>query len=333
MTNHTEPDDDGNTGVQELENQLRVIQAAGVTDPYAFSSRTLIQATFPHSARAGKEKVLRNGNVTVTMYSRKGLPYGHYPRLIMCWLTREALRRNSHLPVGEARRIPLGDSLNGFLRDVGIIRGVYNGELDENGEPTARRPKKRASGNSYNALRTQLDRLFSTTVSIDYEQTINGRQGTGWDNVQLSDEGFLWWDDQDVRGSEAYVLLTEKFFRDLVDGAVPLDPVHLAGISRHPLALDLYCWATYRIATHKGFTRVTWEQLKGQIGTSYPDTKQGIRDFRRNVRLALKEVSRVWPAGKISDWDGGLELRGHDPAVPKKAKDDFLKPDDYGPRF
>lgn len=320
MTNHSGSTDGSNTFISQLESRFRAIEAAGVTDPFAFSSATLTQATFPHSARAGKEKILHNGNVTVTMYSRKGLPYGHYPRLIMCWLTREALRRNANLPIHEARRIPLGGSLNSFLQDVGIIRGLYNGET------TAKRPTKRASGSTYKALRNQMERLFSTTVSIDYAQTKNGRQGIGWDNVQVSDEGFLWWDvNNDDGGDEPYVLLTEKFFLDLVHGAVPLDPVHLAEISRSPMALDLYCWTTYKLATHRGFTRVTWQQLKGQLGTSYPDTAQGMANFRKKARAALAEVKGVWPEANISAWGSGLELRGTDPAVPKKKAENRLR--------
>ena len=70
-----------------LEARLAEIEA-GILDPYAFTSRTLIQATFPHSAKAGEKIVLVNGNMRVTMFSPNGLPYGVYPRLIMCWLTR-----------------------------------------------------------------------------------------------------------------------------------------------------------------------------------------------------------------------------------------------------
>lgn len=317
------PRADGDTTelATELEQRLRMIEATGISDPFAFSTSTIISATFPHSARAGKEQILINGNLTVTMYSRKGLPYGHYPRLIMFWLCREALRRNAdpQLTGNEARRIPLGSSLNGFLRDVGILRGTYNSEKGG---------RKRASSNSYNALRNQLDRLFSTSISMDWRSTNNGLTRTNWDNVQISDEGFLWWDESFATRSDlvdAYVLLSEKFFRDIIDHSVPFDALHLAGLSRHPMAIDLYGWANLRIATHAGFTRVKWEQLKGQIGTSYPDTAQGMRNFRRNARKALSEIKIVWPDAAITEWDNGLELRGNSPAVSKNVKDDYLK--------
>lgn len=305
----------------ELEQRLRMIEATGITDPFAFSTSTIISATFPHSSRAGKEQVLINGNLTVTMYSRKGLPYGHYPRLVMFWLCREVLRRNANpqLTVTEARRIPLGTSLNGFLRDIGIIRGTHDSEKGG---------RKRASKHSYTALRNQLDRLFSTTISMDWKNTDNGLSRTNWDNVQISDEGFLWWDESYADRSDladAYVLLSEKFFRDIIDHSVPFDALHLAGLSRYPMGIDLYGWASLRIATHSGFTRVTWRQLKGQLGTGYPDTKQGLRDFRRNARKALDEVKRVWPEAAITEWDNGLELRGNDPAVPKKVKHNYHK--------
>lgn len=342
--NNTENSSDHNAYAQELESKLRMIESTGVSDPFCFSSKKLIQATFPHSNRAGNELTLVNGNMIFTMYSRKGLPYGHYPRLIMCWLTREALRRNARLPLDEARRIPLGTSLNSFLEDIGIIKGMYSPKKKPADTTTAivqtedkakrvHNPKKRASGDSYKALRTQMTRLFSTAISIDYtDQGRNGgKHGEGWDTVQVSEDGYLWWETEDGQlAPESYVTLTAKFFRQLVDEAVPLDPIHLAQISRSPLAIDLYSWATYRIATHRGFTRVTWEQLRGQIGASYPDTAQGRSDFRQNARKAFKKIQQIWPEGDMADWGGGLELRGHNPAVPKKAIDKFSKENALG---
>lgn len=321
MSHHTSASHGDNLTLDDAENRLRLIEEHEITDPYLFASSTIINATFPHSSRAGKEQVLVNGGLTVTMYSRKGLPYGHYPRLIMLWLGREIVRRNAdpQLTTEEARRIPLGASLHEFLQEVGIIRGKYNSEKGD---------KKRASGNSYQALRNQLERLFATTISTDWKVTEHGSTRVNWDNVQISDKGFLWWDEsfsEQAILEGAYVLVSEKFFRDTVKHAVPFDALHVAGFSRRSMALDAYGWANLRLATHSGSTRVTWEQLKGQIGTSYPDTAQGVRNFRKKFRIALEEIKRVWPEAAIYEWANGILLHGDKPAVPKKAKDDYLK--------
>lgn len=299
--------------VTDLEAKLRMIEAHGITEPLTFSTSSIITTTFPHSARTGEKQVLTNGNLTVTMYSRKGLPYGYYPRLIMFWLCREILRRNASptLSADEARRIPLGSSLNAFLKQTGIIKGN----------------SKKASGKSYRALRQQLDRLFSTTISMDWDNHFGKLTRTEWNNVLISEGGSLWWEDvgDTPRQNEAYVLLSPTFFNDVIQHAVPFSTIHLAGISRHPMAIDLYAWASLRIATHNGFTRVTWEQLKQQIGATYPDTTRGLCDFRTNVRKALAKVKEVWPEAAVSEWKGGLELRGHSPAVAKKEQDEFFK--------
>ena len=94
--------------------------------------------------------------------------------------------------------------------------------------------------------------------------------------------------------------------------------MHLAHLKRYPLAIDLYCWATYRISYHKGDTRVTWEQLKAQLGTGYPTTAQGLRDFKKKVKKAISQVKKAWPEAGIELWTGGVKLVGHTPAVMKK---------------
>lgn len=311
MSNHTQNPGDSNNAIHDLEMSLKRIQALEITDPIAFSSRALIQATFPHSARAAdkNEIVLINGNLTVTMYSRKGLPYGRLARLIMLWLTRECVRRNGQLPMSEARHIPLGNSLHAFLRQIGALKGVYKDGTTP----------KRANGRDYQSLRKQLIRLFATSISFDWIETHECRKADAWENIAISEAGFLWWDENHSEDEqEPYVLLTEKFFKELVEHAVPLNPIHIAHIQRSPLALDIYSWATYRISYHSGFTRVTWAQLKGQIGTAYPDTEQGMRDFRKATLKAVSMILEVWPGRHIEANKSGIFLTGKEPAISKR---------------
>ena len=163
FNDNTDPMLDTNM-VDRLEQKVHMMEELGIDDPITFSSRTLIQATFPHSYRIdrqGKELTLTNGNLTITMYGRYGLPYGHYPRLILCWLTKQALRRQ-YLPISEARIIPLGDNLNQFLRDVGILKGI-----------TPDGGVKRADGRQLKYLQEQMRRLFTTVIGID----VTGKNG------------------------------------------------------------------------------------------------------------------------------------------------------------
>lgn len=298
--------------IAELEARLAEIQA-GNLDPYAFTSRTLIQATFPHSSRSGKEVVLINGDMKVTMYSPTGLPYGTYPRLIMCWLTREAIRRK-HLPLQEARVIPLGNSLSQFLREIGnkTVGGGPDGNVTR--------------------LRKQMKALFSTFISIEVTGTERS-DGASFafqqvDNTLVAESAMLWWDPkrpEQMGLQESSVTLTPGFYHELTRSAVPLDTAILRQIRRSPLAIDIYCWLTYRLSYHKGITVVTWDQLRQQFGAGYADTKQGKRDFKKKVVTALDKVLEAWPAATVTVADNGLMLRPGEPSVPKKVQEEITK--------
>ncbi|AGG68066.1 replication protein RepA [Corynebacterium callunae] len=319
MSNYTPRNQPGhNHGETSAEAELQARLAeieAGFLDPYTFTSRTLIQATFPHSKREEREVVLANGNVIVTMYSSKGLPYGVYPRLIMCWLTREAIRRRD-LPMNEARVIPLGSSLSQFMREVGI--GAASGGKEGN----------------IHRLHHQLTALFSTFITVTTNDTTDvedmPRSFQRIDNTVVADSSKLWWDPKhpDQLGlQDSSVTLSENFYRDLVSAAVPLNVSMLRQIRRSPLAIDLYCWLTYRLSYHRGVTVVAWEQLRAQFGAGYPDTTRGRRNWKIKVTAALRKVMDAWPEASVSVVDNGLMLKPGAPSVAKNQQRELKKCD------
>lgn len=83
-----------------LEIEEKTAQDAGAM---GFMARSLIQATMPHSKPKDLIFHRKNGDFTLTMFGNpeSGLPYGALPRLVMAWLTTEALRLKT-------RGIPLG---------------------------------------------------------------------------------------------------------------------------------------------------------------------------------------------------------------------------------
>lgn len=315
--------DGGGDLARQLNDNIEIIEQFGINEVLAFSARPLIYLSFPYSAMtADKSPVmtLTNGGLNISLMSSRGLPYGHYPRLILIWLTREALRRHAMgLSVDEARVIPLGDNLTQFMREIGILK-----------------PGERLSGGRHGriqTLRTQVDRLFSTTITINsVSEELSGRSVASWRNIPISSKGQYWWETRTGNmdfNDESYVELSADFFTELIQHAFPLNPLHLAVIHTSPLAIDLYCWITYRLAIHRGFTRLTWRQLRGQLSAGFADTPQGMRDFRRQVRLALGKIKTVWPEMGVREWAGGLELYGTSPAVAKQ--DDYFP--DTPPRF
>ena len=86
-----------------------------------------------------KEYKRVNGPYTLYMVAGGGnkLPYGNFPRLVLAWVSTEAVRTQSRVLI-------LGDSLSDFMREL----GVYSS----------------GGGNVGIKLRNQMRRLFDCTV-------------------------------------------------------------------------------------------------------------------------------------------------------------------------
>ena len=66
-----------------------------------YMARVLVQATMPHNKMDSDVFERRNGAFSMAMiaHPRVGLPYGTYPRLLLSWLTTEAVRTKNHILV------------------------------------------------------------------------------------------------------------------------------------------------------------------------------------------------------------------------------------------
>ena len=95
---------------QALALEFEGAKAAGAL---GFMARALVQATMPHSRPEECFFERTNGAFTLTMMAppKVGLPYGSVPRLLMAWLTTEAVRTKWPAPtaiIGE--RTPRGQA-------------------------------------------------------------------------------------------------------------------------------------------------------------------------------------------------------------------------------
>ena len=175
-----------------------------------YMARALVQATLPHSKPAGNEFERRNGAFTLVMLapSKIGLPYGVIPRLMMAWMTTEAVRTKQ-------RELVLGDSMSEFM-----------GELDM--MPTGGR------WGSITRLRDQSRRLFTTSVSCFYE----GANAAGESGFRLADRHMLWWDPQSPNQQSLFnstVTLSERFFEEVRTSPVPIDMGAMKALKKSPL--------------------------------------------------------------------------------------------------
>ncbi len=84
-------------------------------------ARQLVQCTLPHSDPGNVPLWTRtNGSLTLTLdriptarLSNTKYPYGSIPRLLLFWIVTEASQKKS-------RRIRLGNSLDSFMREIGL---------------------------------------------------------------------------------------------------------------------------------------------------------------------------------------------------------------------
>jgi len=113
-----------------------------------FSARLLVQATLPHSKpKPGVYEFKRsNGFVSVKIIadSDYGLPFGTYPRLLLAWMTTEAVRTKSP-------ELVLGSSLAAFMAKLDLTKG---------GGPQGSVPR----------LRQHMQRLFTSAISATVER-------------------------------------------------------------------------------------------------------------------------------------------------------------------
>ena len=259
----------------------------------AFLARQLVQTTLPHADPGNVPVWSRsNGNLTLTIqqgYDDDGKPYGHpfgtIPRLLMYWMTTEAIRTKTP-------RLELGDSLAEFMDELGLDHS---------------RGGKRSD--AYR-LKDQMGRLFEARVSFTTRHEQDGITAEERDRMQIAEKTVLWWDTKYPRQRMlwgSYVQLDNRFFAAITANPVPVDLRALHAIKRSPLALDLYSLLTYQAfrAAKAGQPRfMTWKQLQVALGTGYTDKA----DLRRAVKAALLKISAVYPNLAIGEREGGVEV-------------------------
>jgi hypothetical protein len=233
-----------------------------------FMARCLVQASMPHSKPQGNEFIRRNGSFRLAMWSLDGLPYGTIPRLIMSWITTEAVRTKS-------RDLVLGDNLSDFMSSLGLLRtGGARGDITR--------------------LKNQMTRLLSCAITCTYD---NGKH-FAVKHVTPVESANLWWDPKNpeqISLWESTLTLNSTFFAEVISSPVPLRMSTLAALRGSSMALDVYNWLTYRNFYAQLPSRIPWEALQAQFGAGYPMDTRGKRNFKQKFLLSLKKVGIAYP--------------------------------------
>lgn len=247
-----------------------------------YIARAMVVASMPHSKPKEHVFTRRNGNYTLYMMAppKIGLPYGAMARLILAWITTEAVRTKSPT-------LTLGKSLADFMRQLDIA-------------PTGGRK------GTITYLREQMKRLFSTSISLDYS---NDTVDVGV-NMHIVKKYELWWtpkSPEQIGLAESTITLDEEFFNEITRSPVVFFMDALKALRKSPLALDIYMWLTYKNSYAKSITSISWESLQEQFGAGYPMTAEGKANFKKKFKAALKKVAIIYTeAKKIQALDKGL---------------------------
>ena len=272
--------------------QVNQLVEASEADPdMGFMARLLALCSLPRTNPGDRLQYKRvNGPYKLVMVAGADnkLPYGNLPRLLLAWVSTEAVRTGSRVLI-------LGDSLSEFMRTL----GVYS-----------------SAGGVANRLRNQMDRLFNAHVSMIYEDergkaTVNSliaRRTEFWWNPKRPDERVLW---------ESKIELGEDFFNEIIQHPVPLDMNTLTALKRSSLGLDLYLWLVYRTFPLRAPQRITWRQVYGQFGVdpARASDRVTVRNFQREVLRELKKIKLAWTGLNYSTAPGVLILHPSTPAI------------------
>ena len=278
--------------MQLVENSMAIeAEAAKEAGAVGYMARALVQATMPHSKPTETSFVRENGafSMAIMAHPKVGLPYGSVPRLLVAYLTTEAVRSKS-------REIELGDSLSAFMAELGEV-------------PTGGR------WGSITRVKEQTKRLFASNIACTY----TADDMDAGVNLAVADSYELWWNPKNPEQGtvfSSFVKLGERFFEEVTQNPVPVDLRALQALKKSPMALDAYCWLTYRMSYLSKPTVIPWAALQMQFGAEFGR----IQDFKKGFLKHLKAVLLMYPDAKVQPTEHGLELRPSKPHIPKLPK-------------
>ena len=271
-------------------NQL--VNASKVDADLGFMARMMALCSLPRTNPGDRIRYKRvNGPYTLYMTAGGGckLPFGNFPRLLLAWVSTEAVQTQS-------RELVLGRSLSEFMRALDIYT---------------------TSGGTHTRLRNQMRRLFNAHVQLVYAD----EQGEARVSSSVADRTEFWWNKRKPEEPtlwESKIYLGEEFFNEIINHPVPLDMNTLTALKRCSLGLDLYLWLTYRTFTLRAPHRLSWRQVYRQFGPNPNNaaTHDAVQNFRRRVLRELKKIKLAWPGLNYTTAPGVLILHPSTPAIP-----------------
>lgn len=304
MTNHTPPATTGKTTADELVEQTE-LQDVG------YISKIFVQALFPYRSSTDLVRQVQQGPMRITVLATDGLPYGKYPRLILAYIITQAVERDGqvklgHLNAQEARRIPLGNSLNAFLRAIGLTT--------------------RGGGSVIANIRNQVDRLAACSIKVEnIAKTALTSRRDAEPAMEISNHHRLWLSPhaEQPAFTESYIELTEGFYEEIVTSPIPIDLGVLNQLTK-PRAMDIYTWLAlkkYWLSKRpiREYT-FTWETLAGHFSPKELTTWVQKQNFRTEIKKCVESIENLWPDIGVEITAGGLLVHQGPTPIPIKPR-------------
>lgn len=229
-----------------------------------------------------------------------GVPYGSRARLILLFLQSEGVK---------GRTVSLGPSLSAWLWSLGLpISGGPRGSIS--------------------ATREQSLRIARCSMTMQWtDRTEDGTERTVIADTRIVDGMELW---RSASGAEwcGTIELSEHFFQQLRQHAVPLDRRGIAHLAGNSLGLDLYALLAYRLPKLQRELHLRWNALQAQIGAAETQTF----NLAYRIRAVLPDVAVAYPHARVEVTPHGLLLKPSTAAVPKTAVPGFKLVDHAGAR-
>jgi hypothetical protein len=228
------------------------------------------------------------------------IPWGAKPRLILAYLSTEAIRQQSPT-------IDVARSFTGFMRQLGFTgRGGERGNIKP--------------------FKEQLQALAACRMEI-----------ASWDekrsrviDTKPFDTVDLWLSDDGDRSIWPETLtFSPSFYASLKERAMPVDSRALHAFANSARKLDILFWLNYRLHSSRSAVTVPWKALQSQFGG---DEWSRDRKFKQSFVADLLHIKSVFPQLPYSIHENGFTLGNADPSVlaipeaPRKAIARSAKP-------
>ena len=257
-----------------LDQVEQLVRASEADSDLGFMGRLMALCSLPRTNLGRQLQYKRvNGPYTLIMTAvgQTGLPFGNLPRLLLAWVSTEAVRTQS-------RELVLSSSLSGFMRRLGMA------------------PIGGGSRGGRTRLRNQMKRLFNAHIQLAYKD----EQVSASVNSPVASRTEFWWNERRPNEQglwDSQIELGEKFFHEIIQHPVPLDLNILKALKRSSLGLDLYLWLTYRTFTLRHPLRLSWARLYRQFGAepARANDNRTVQDFRKGCLRELIKIKTAWP--------------------------------------